>query len=235
MRILICDDNHFVVEEIKQYLEEYFSQKDTVTPELVSFSDGDSLLADQGKKDMVFLDIEMPGTNGIRVSSELKKTHPHIFIFITTSYDQYLDDAMDAHAFRYLSKPLDKDRLFTGMNRAMRAYRDLVSPVIIHDGETTKKIAESDIIYIDVQDKTTLVHTVSATYRTNKTIRCWINSLNACSFFQTSKSYIVNMKHVSSFDHQLISFSSCEDKAYLSKRKYHEFKRAYLFYLGHSH
>lgn len=233
MRILICDDNHLVVEEINQYLEEYFSQKDNITPELVSFSDGDSLLADQGKKDMAFLDIEMPGSNGILVSHELKKAHPDIFIFIITSYDQYLDDAMDAHAFRYLTKPLDKDRLFAGMDRAMHTYRDLISPVILRVGKATMKISESDIIYIEVQDKTTLVHTISDTYPTNKTIRLWMDTLNACSFFQTSKSYIVNMKHVASFDHQLISFSSCQDHAYLSKRKYNEFKRAYLFYLGH--
>ncbi len=190
MRILICDDDRFVVKEIKQYLEEYFSQKDNITPELVSFSDGDSLLADQGKKDLVFLDIEMPGSNGIRVSSELKKAYPDIFIFITTSYDQYLDDAMDAHAFRYLSKPLDKNRLFAGMDRAMRAYTDLTSPVILRVGKTTKTISEADIIYIEAQDKTTLVHTTSDTYPANKSIRLWLDTLNACTFFQTSKSYI---------------------------------------------
>ena len=235
MRILICDDDRFVVEEIEQYLKEYFYQKNCIMPELVSFLDGDSLLADQDKKDMVFLDIEMPGSNGILVSNELKKAHPNIFIFITTSHDQYLDDAMDAHAFRYLSKPLDKDRLFASMDRALRAYCDLVSLVTIDDGTTSFTVSEAEIIYIEAQARTTIVHTVSDVHLAKANIQFWIDTLNGGSFFRTSKSYIVNMKHVSSDDHQLISFKSCQDHAYLSRRKYKEFKRAYLFYLGHNH
>lgn len=42
-------------------------------PELVCFSDGESLLADKGEKDILFLDVEMPGMNGIYVGNELKK------------------------------------------------------------------------------------------------------------------------------------------------------------------
>lgn len=204
-------------------------------PELVSFSEGDSLLADQGKKDIVFLDIEMPGSNGILVSNELKKVHPNIFIFITTSYDQYLDDAMDAHAFRYLSKPLDKDRLFASMDRALRAYCDLASLVTIDNGTTSFTVSEAEIIYIEAQARTTLVHTVSNVYPAKVNIQFWIDTLNGGSFFRTSKSYIVNMRHISSYDHQLISFNACQDHAYISRRKYKEFKRAYLFYLGHIH
>ena len=79
MRILICDDDRFIIEEIKQYLEEYFSQSDYAMPEIADFSDGDSLLADEGAKDLVFLDIEMPGLNGISVGNTLKEKNPHVF------------------------------------------------------------------------------------------------------------------------------------------------------------
>lgn len=235
MRILICDDDHFSIEKLKQYLEEYFTENDYDLPEFVSFSDGDSLLADEGKKDMVFLDIEMPGSNGILVSNELKRINPDIIIFIITFHDQYLDEAMDVHAFRYLSKPLDKNRLFAGMNRAMRTYFNLISSVIIDNGKTSVKMSEAEIIYIEAQARTTLVHTVSGVYPAKKAIHAWMNTLNAGSFFQTHKSYIVNMKHVSSFTNELISFSSCQNHAYLSRRKYKEFKKAYFIYIGQSH
>lgn len=234
MRILICDDNRFVIDELKQYLEEYFTQNHYPLPELVSYSDGDSLLADQGKKDIVFLDIEMPGSNGIHVSSELKKTYPNVLILITTSYEQYLDDAMGVQVFRYLSKPLEKKRLFRNLNDAMHAYLRLVSTVIIDDGKASVKISEAEIIYIEAQERISLVHTISGIYSDKRTMQSWRNTLNADSFFQTHKSYIVNMKHVLCYDHQLISFISCQDHAYLSRRKYKEFKRAYLFYIGHN-
>ena len=79
-------------------------------PELICFSDGESLLADEGEKDILFLDVEMPRMNGIYVGKELKKKKDKIIIFIVTSYSEYLDETMRFHVFRYLSKPLDKQR-----------------------------------------------------------------------------------------------------------------------------
>ena len=231
MRILICDDEHVIIEEIRQYLQEYFTVHDYEMPELVSFSDGDSLLADSGPKDIVFLDIEMPGPNGIFVGSKLKKANPNILIFITTAYMQYLDDAMRFQVFRYLTKPLEKERLFQNMDDAMRFYYRLTSMVIIDDGNTSTKISESDIIYIEAQARTTLVHTVSGVYPAKKTIRSWIDTLNAGSFFQSHKSYIVNMKYVLEFNHEMITFDSDYGQAYLSRRKYKQFKRAYFKYI----
>ena len=164
MRISICDDDQFILEELKKYLEEYYSQEDYDMPELVAFSDGNALLADEGKKDIVFLDIEMPGLDGIFVGNMLKKKYPDIFIFIITAYDEYLDAAMDAHVFRYLRKPVEKNRLFQSLKIAMRRYYCLVSDIMIDQGNTFKKISESEIIYIEAQDKTTILNTVSGKY-----------------------------------------------------------------------
>lgn len=234
MRILICDDEQAVTEKIRQYLQEYFTHNDHEVPDLVSFSDGDSLLADTEQKDIVFLDIEMPGSNGILVGEELKKENPNVLIFITTSYIQYLDDAMSFHVFRYLTKPLEKERLFKNMDEAVRLYYRLVSTVIIDDGNTAKKVSESDIIYIEAQARTTLVHTVSGVYPAKKPIHFWIDTLNAGSFFQSHKSYIVNMKYVSEFSHEIITFSENHSQAYLSRRKYKQFKKAFFIYIEHN-
>ncbi len=234
MRILICDDDRVITEQIIRYLQEYFTCRGYEMPELVSFSEGDSLLADEGQKDLVFLDIEMPGSNGILVGEELKKANPDILIFIITSYMQYLDDAMRFQVFRYLSKPLEKERLFANMDDAMRFYYRLVSTVVIDDGNTSKKISESDIIYIEAQAGATLVHTVSGTYPAKKAIHSWLDTLNAGSFFPSHKSYIVNMKYVSEFNHELITFSANFGHAYLSRRKYKQFKKAYFIYLEHN-
>lgn len=108
MRILICDDDPLMIEQLKAYCKEFFEKIHVKCPELVCFSDGESLLSDEGEKDLLFLDIEMPGMNGIYVGNELKKANSDIIIFIVTSYSEYLDEAMRFHVFRYLSKPLGK-------------------------------------------------------------------------------------------------------------------------------
>lgn len=234
MRILICDDEQVIIEKISEYLQEYFILNNYEMPELVSFSDGNSLLTDSGPKDIVFLDIEMPGPNGIFVGSELKKANSNVLIFITTSYMQYLDDAMRFQVFRYLSKPLEKERLFQNMDDAMHFYYRLISTVIIDDGSTSIKVSEADIIYIEAQLRITLVHTISGVYHAKKTIHAWIDTLNAGSFFQSHKSYIVNMKYVLEFNHELITFDADHGQAYLSRRKYKDFKKAYFIYLEHN-
>lgn len=231
MRILICDDEPIITEQLKQYLQEYFTRKKYQMPELVIYFDGKSLLADTGRKDILFLDIEMPGPKGIEIGRTLKETAPNTIIFVITSHMQYLDDAMRFHVYRYLSKPLEKKRLFANMDDAVKSYHTLTSTVIIENKDTRTQILESDIIYIEAQLRTTLVHTVSGEYLTEKTIHSWIDTLNPGAFFQTHKSYIVNMKYVLKFDHEMIIFESDLGKAYLSRRKYNQFKKAYFMYL----
>ena len=82
MRILICDDDALIIEQLQKYIRDFFENISVKCPELVCFSDGESLLADKGKKDILFLDIEMPGMNGIYVGKELKKKNDKIIIFL---------------------------------------------------------------------------------------------------------------------------------------------------------
>lgn len=98
-------------------------------PQLVSFTSGEALLSDTGEKDMVFLDIEMPGMNGIYIGNELKKTYKNVIIFVVTSYSEYLDEAMRFHVFRYLSKPLDKQRLFRNLRDALTCFSTIPAKI----------------------------------------------------------------------------------------------------------
>ena len=125
MRILVCDDDALMVEQIKKCIKNYFERNHLKCPEVICFFDGESLLADTGDKDILFLDIEMPGMNGIYVGNELKKANSQIIIFVVTSYSEYLDAAMRFHVFRYLSKPLDKQRFYDNMKDAIDLYNTM--------------------------------------------------------------------------------------------------------------
>ncbi len=231
MRILICDDEHLITEQVTQYLQEYFISKKYEMPELVTFSDGNALLADTGRKDIVFLDAELPGFSGIEVGRELKKAASNVLLFIIASDMQYLDDAMRINAYRYLAKPLDKNRLFENMGDAMKSYYNLSSSVTIENKGVITTLSEADIIFIEAQLRTTVVHTVSGEYTAEKTIRSWIENLNSGAFYQTHKSYIVNMKYVAQFGQGTITFYASKENAYLSRRKFNQFKKAYFVYM----
>ena len=74
MRIVICDDDPVIIEQLNKYIREYFSRCNVKCPLIAAYPDGESLLTDTEEKDIVFLDIEMPGLDGIYVANTLKKT-----------------------------------------------------------------------------------------------------------------------------------------------------------------
>lgn len=81
MRILICDDDLSITQSLSQIIKVYFKKKKVNVLDIVTFNDGDSLLSDKFQKDIVFLDIEMPGFDGIYVGNELKKQNESAIIF----------------------------------------------------------------------------------------------------------------------------------------------------------
>lgn len=108
MRIIFCDDDPMVIEQLLSYVSEFFAQLGGKKVEFAYYSSGDALLNAKARADIAFLDVEMPGVSGIHVGAKLKELNPNIKIFIVTSYPDYLDEAMRFQVFRYLSKPIDK-------------------------------------------------------------------------------------------------------------------------------
>lgn len=120
MKIAICDDERADLEQIVAYSKQY----DSSNP-VRGFSSGDSLLAafQTDFYDLVFLDIEMAGTNGLTVGSRLMECGVKPIIIFTT---QSLNYAVRGYgiALRYLIKPIDYET-FAGI---MRVVLDKVLP-----------------------------------------------------------------------------------------------------------
>lgn len=231
MRILICDDDSIIVEQIKKNILDYFSKNHLKSPEIVCFSNGDSLLKDTEEQDILFLDIEMPGMNGIYIGNELKKRNPNIIILVVTSYIEYLDEAMRFHVFRYLSKPIDKQRFRRNLKDALKLYSSTTNKIPIETKNGVYVIRESDIICVEASGRKVIVHTVECDFESIHPIQYWNQTLKSKSFFQSHRSFIINFKYIVDFEHDIIHLHSGRFHAYLTRRKYTSFKDAYFLYL----
>ena len=231
MRILICDDDRDIAKKLQKILQCFFQKNSLKIPEIVIFNNGEDLLADSETKDIVFLDVEMPGVSGIYVGNRLKQENPNIIIFIVTSYSEYLDEAMRFHVFRYLTKPLDKHRIFRNMKDALEIYNTTIIKVPIETRDGVYVTSASDIIFVESHGHTVTVHTLQKDYNSVHNIKYWIEQLNMPCFFNSHRSFVVNLKYVSDFDHTLIHLHNNAFEAYLTRRKYTQFKDAYLLYL----
>lgn len=231
MKIFICDDEPLAVSEIEECILEFHKKNSIPIPTIISYNSGEQLLQDTTKKDIVFLDIEMPNLDGIQVGQILKQQNKEIIIFIITSFSEYLDDAMRFHVFRYLSKPIEKQRFFRNYNDALLLYNTISKKIIVETKEENLCISTTDIIFIETENHKTIIHTFKGDYVSIKPMDYWEEILNNNCFFRTHKSFIVNLEKISRFDKNSIHFHSYSKSAYLTRRKYNKFKEKYSFYL----
>jgi two-component system LytT family response regulator len=233
MRILFCDDDPLILQQLVDLVREYFTQIGGAQPDMEIFQSGEALLQTQIKADLAFLDVEMPGLSGIAVGAELKRRNPAIKIFIVTSYPDYLDEAMRFQVFRYLSKPIDKNRLFRNLKDALYQY-NMANKDYPIDTENGVEIRTADeIICVESQPRKCLIHTTDGVFVSNCTMDHWRQTLTLPCFYQTHKSFLINMRFVYSVGRDTITLRWGQNRmvAYLAKRKFTQFKDTYLLYL----
>ena len=219
--------------ETRQYMQGLVTQYLAETgrmAQLVFYPDGASFLVGCEHPDIVLMDIEMPGMNGIYVGNELKKSNPAVIIFIVTSYSEYLDEAMRFHVFRYLSKPLEQQRFFRNMQDAVNLYHTSTLLIPVETKNGVHAISATDIIVVEATERKVMVYTVQKSYESVRNMAYWLDTLPKSCFFQTHRSFIINLGHITDFDHTLIHLTN-QLTAYLTRRKYRTFKDAYLLYL----
>lgn len=173
----------------------------------------------------------MPGVDGIFVGNELKKMDKNTIIFVVTSKTKYLDDAMRFHAFRYLFKPIDTERLFCNLKDALHLLFSTNIKIPIEEKHEVHVVSSSDIICVEAQNRKVIIHTLEKDYLSIYPMQYWLDVLSMSCFFQTHRSFIVNLKHISKFDHSLVYFNQNPFTAYLTKRKYTALKKAHQLYL----
>ena len=230
MKIAICDDDKYYVNEIQKNIHEILSEH-KIKADFSVFSDSYELFNSNAHYDIVFLDIEMTPFTGIEVAERLKKINPYIVTFIITSYDKYLDEAMDLNVFRYIKKPLDIRRLRNGVNKALDSIDSNILSVFMKNHKSATNILINDIVYIETVGRTTKIVTINEEYISDKKITFWKEKLIASFFFQVHKSFIINMKHISDYKRDTVVLFE-KYNIPISYRKQAEFRSYFLNYFG---
>lgn len=148
-----------------------------------------------------------------------------------TSYLEYLDEAMRFHVFRYLSKPLDKQRFYRNLKDALDLYHTMTVRIPVETKQGLHTLPASSIISIEASGRKITIHTTKCDFESVHNMQYWLELLPKNCFFQTHRSFIVNLEHVTDFNRNLIHLVGNQFHAYLTKRKYTAFKEAYLLYL----
>lgn len=233
MRIVFCDDEPLILAQLQKFVQEFFNTLGGAQPEFAAYESGDLLIQSETRVDIAFLDVEMPGVSGIHIGAKLKERNPQVKIIIVTAYPDYLDEAMRFQVFRYLSKPIEKTRLFRNLKDAIYAYNMETHeyPISTSEGIFTRRAEE--IVYVETTGRKVLVHTTHEQFVSTKNIDYWRQTLNLPCFYSTHRSYIINMRYVYNInkDTVVLKYTEKEKPVFLSRRKYSQFKDVYLMYM----
>lgn len=199
MNILICDDDYRFTEEVEESVRCFFKDK-PVELNVDIFTDGEDLLKNNNKLyDIAFLDIELGDVKGTQIAEKMKSQNPHTLFFFITAYERYLDEAMDLRAIRFLTKPLNKERLYNGLKSATDLIDKSVVEFMIKNGDTFSKVHSGDIIYVEINGRFTKVVTINDTLYSSERIEYWQEKLSTDNFYRIHKSFIINTDYITKY------------------------------------
>ena len=230
MNIAIVDDEIFIREQIRSLIKR---RKPDCRTEI--FTTGEELLEAGQYFNLIFLDIQMEGINGIETARILRKQHEDAVLVFITGIREYVFEAFDVSAFHYLLKPIEEQKFMDVFDRAVKEAvkqrGQKQEQLFIRTKNRNFTIKQNSILYIENRAKKVEIHTIDAEeiieiYATMEEMHQKLGE----SFYRCHRGYLVNMAHITGYSGDSISLSNGE-KVYLSKKKHSEFVKEYMWYL----
>ncbi len=226
MNIAVVDDEKVIREQIGSLIE-----KQMPDCYLESYATGEEMLAAGKRFDIVFLDIQMDGMDGIEVARTLRAKQDEIVLIFVTGNREYVFEALDLYAFHYLLKPVDEGKFREVLVRAAGEVAKKKEKRGLFIKKRNLTLDQADILYIESRAKKVEIHTARSKgiieiYATMEELEDQLGE----DFYRCHRAYLVNMAHITEYDSDSITITN-GDKIYLTKKKYGDFVKAYMWYL----
>jgi DNA-binding LytR/AlgR family response regulator len=205
MKVLIADDEEHIRIELKYIIDKIEDL------EVVSIcSSGDEAMDEITDKnpDIVFLDIDMPVLNGIKLGNYLKKAKNPPYIVYVTAHEKYAVDAFKVGAKAYILKPFAEEEILEQINNAKKYFFERKTLQSYEESKENKKscgiisgeidgkiypIDEKDIKLVYSKNREVYLLTDKNTLLTHYTLSELEQKLSSDIFFRCHRKYLVNM------------------------------------------
>lgn len=198
MNITICDDNYSFAQFLQGKIKDYFALIDRACM-VELYSDPQKLLqADLSQTKILFLDVDMPGLNGIEVAKEIRKRALDVYIVFVTALLEYAPAGYCVNAFRYLMKPRLERELPDCLAAVLDKMSECEEQVQFPGKEYLVDFRISEIVFLEgTPNRLVLVHKANGCV-----VECRgkLSEFEVClkgkGFLRIQKSFVVNMRHV---------------------------------------
>ena len=231
LKIAICDDDSSQRAYLSNIVNTWAKKKNYLI-ELKQYEGSASFLFDYEEEkdyDILLLDIEMPGINGIEIAKKVRQENATVQIVFVTGFYEYFSDGFDVSALHYLIKPVDAARLCSVLDRAVSNLQYRQRSVLITEAEGSVKVPLADILYLEVQNVYVIVYTNQGTYRMRVSLSKFAEQLDD-TFCKVHRSFIVGMKYIKKITRSEITMINGAQIP-ISRGKYDEIHGALIKYL----
>ena len=199
IRIAICDDEKHMSEHIRSMVSDFFRKKNREFS-LRMFSSGEELLNYNGQIDILFLDIQMKGMDGIETARKLRDSKFRGFLIFITVLKEMVFQSFEVQAYDYLVKPVEEkqfektmERLYTSMQNASE------DSLLVQKGYEGRIIREEEIVFCEIIDRKIYLNLASGEvvdyYERIENLETKLGS----HFFRCHRSYLINLKHLKGY------------------------------------
>ena len=231
MRIALVDDTKEDINLLAGYLERYQEEKKRKIEVHTFLSSIEFLEQYQNNFDIIFLDIEMPGTNGIEVAKEIRQKDSTVAILFVTNMIQYAICGYEVNAIDFMVKPVEYFNFTVKLEKAMGSVKRYESQsVLIGAGDELRRMKVSDIYYIEKDTNHLVYHTITGILRERGTMVELKERLAGMPFGECTAGSMVNFEHIELIHKDCIQVG--EDTIPLSRRMKKTFIQEYLQYMG---
>lgn len=184
--------------------------------------------------DVIFLDIQMPGMNGMELARKVRTRDHQVHIVFTTGITDFLQEGYEVDALNYLLKPLRKEKVFSCLDKAVSKCQT-ERFLLIHAENDIRRIPLSSVNYIEAKGHNTVLGLAyQAPLITNDSLSNLELQLENSDFIKCHRSYLCRVGAIHRIDKDLIFF---DDKTSIpvSRRMYQAVNQAFIRYYRNIH
>lgn len=230
IQIAICDDEPVMCRLLKEKLISLLNAHQ-VSYAISCYTGSSEFLKALIAYDLIFLDIQMPGFDGMETAKQLRERLPDAVLIFVTVLKDYMPQAFQMEAFDYLIKPIEDAHLSLTLDRALKRLKRKKEPhLFVQTLNQCRSIAFSSIFYCEVINRKLYLHTedgVIEYYGKMETLEKQLDS----RFFRCHRSYLVNLDCLKAYSEGQILLQD-ENRIPVSRLRHKEFMNAMLQYMS---
>lgn len=220
MRVAIVDDTPRDGAELEEFVGRFCREME-LPVEIVVFPGAEPFLSClPASWDLVLLDIDMPGLNGVECARLLRRSQPDVVLMFITNMPQYALCGYEVEAVDYVLKPVSYPNFSLKMHKAMRYIRrNADCKLALNTQQQLVQVSVRDVVYVESMLHYLIYHTQRGDYKVRGTMSEAERTLQDHQFARCSSSFLVNLRYVQSIDRADVVVAGTALRMSRSRRK----------------